>query len=63
MYKEINSHFVGISENIGYAMTFKILLDDSKESVCRSIVHSALDPDLMKLCVEPNTSTDDIKVT
>ena len=39
-------------------MTFKILLDKSHKIVCRSIVRSALDPDLLNLRLEPNFSSD-----
>ena len=57
--KEVRGRFVVISEHIGHAMTFKILLDDSNEIVCRSIVRSALDPKLPNLRVEPNIKIED----
>lgn len=40
--KEVCSRFVGISENIGHAMTFKIVLDKSYEVVCGSLVRYTL---------------------
>ena len=46
---KVRGRFVGISEHIGHAMTFQILLDDTKKIVHRSIVRSALDPDLLNL--------------
>ena len=49
--KEVCGRFVGISENIGHAMTLKILLDDSNRIVCHSIVCSGLDPKLVNLRV------------
>ena len=47
--KEVFGRFVGISEHIGHAMTFLVLLDDSKKIVSRSLVHSVLDSDLLNL--------------
>ena len=56
--KEVCGRFVGICEHIGHNMTFKILLDDSHEIVCRSLVCSALDPDLLNLRLEPGFPDD-----
>ena len=50
---EARGRFVGISEHIGHAMTFQLLLDDTKKIVHRSLVRSALDPDLLNLRLEP----------
>ena len=36
--------FVGISENVGHALTFKILTDETKKIIHRSRRHSALNP-------------------
>ena len=55
--KEVRGRFVEISEQIRHSMTFKILLDDSNKIVCRSIVFSALDPDLINLRVKPDYGT------
>ena len=49
---EVHGCFVGISKHIGHAMTFQILLDDTKEIVHCSLVSSALDPDLLNLRLE-----------
>ena len=45
--KEVRGRFVGISEHIGHVMIFLVLLDNIKEIVSRSLVHSALDTDLL----------------
>ena len=39
--KEARGHFVRISENVGHTMTYKILTDDTKKIIHRSIVRSA----------------------
>ena len=39
---EGRGHWVGITENVGHAMTYKILTDDTKKVIYRSNVHSAL---------------------
>ena len=41
--KECFGHFVGIAENVGDALTYLILTDDTQEIICRSVVRSALD--------------------
>ena len=41
--REKKGHFVGIAENIGHAMTYKILTDDTRKLICRSNIRSALD--------------------
>jgi len=43
--KELCSHWVGISENVGNFMTFKILTDDTKRVIYRLNIRSAADPD------------------
>ena len=52
--KEVCSRFVGISEHIGHAMTFLVLLDDTKEIVSRFLVYSALGTDLLNRRLEAN---------
>jgi hypothetical protein len=41
--REAKGHFVGISEHVGHAMTFKILTADTKKIIHRSGVRTALD--------------------
>jgi hypothetical protein len=36
--------FVGIAENVGHVMTYKILTDDTHKVICRANVRSATDP-------------------
>ena len=38
---EERGHFVGIAENVGHAMTFKILTDDTNTVINRSNIRSA----------------------
>ena len=38
---EGHRHFVGIAENLGHSMTFKILTSDTNKIIYRSSVHSA----------------------
>jgi len=40
---EKHGRFVGISEHVGHALTFKILTDDTKKIIYSSQVHSAMD--------------------
>ena len=39
--REKRGHFVGISEHVGHAMTFKVLTDDTNKIISRSNVRSA----------------------
>ena len=39
--RERRGYFVGIAENVGHQMTFKILTDDTNKVICRSNVRSA----------------------
>ena len=39
--KECLGHFVGIAENVGDTMTFKVLTDDTQEVIARSTIRSA----------------------
>ena len=41
--KELSGRFVGIAENVGDALTFLILTDDTKEVIARSVVRPAED--------------------
>jgi hypothetical protein len=42
--REKHGHFVGISESVRHAMTFKILMDDTLKVIHQSNVRSALNP-------------------
>jgi hypothetical protein len=42
--REKRGHFVGISESVGHAMTFKILTDDTLKVIHQSNVRSSLNP-------------------
>ena len=42
--RECKGHFVGIAENVGHAMTFKILTDDTHKVIFWSNIQTALDP-------------------
>ena len=55
--KEVRGCFVVIFENIWHTMNLKILIDDSNKIVCRSIVLSALDSDVLNLRVKPDAGT------
>ena len=39
--RELRGHFVGIAENVGHALTFKILTDDTSKVIYRSNVRPA----------------------
>jgi hypothetical protein len=51
--REKRGHFVGISESVGHAMTFKILMDDTLKVIHRSNVRSALNPHAKNLRLDP----------
>jgi hypothetical protein len=51
--REKRGHFVGISESVGHAMTFKILTDDTLKVIHRSNVRSALNPHAKNLRLDP----------
>ena len=42
--KEDPGYFVGFGENVGDALTFKILTQDCKQVLHRSVVRAAIDP-------------------
>ena len=42
--KELPGHFIGIAKNTGDALTFKILCEDGRTIIERSVVRSAIDP-------------------
>jgi hypothetical protein len=51
--REKHGHFVGISESVGHAMTFKILTDDTLKVIHQSNVRSALNPHSKNLQLDP----------
>ncbi len=51
--REERGHFVGLSHNVGHAMTFKILSDQSLTVLHRSNVRSANDPSDPNLRLDP----------
>jgi hypothetical protein len=51
--REKRGHFVGISESVRHAMTFKILMDDTLKVIHRSNVRSALNPHAKNLRLDP----------
>jgi hypothetical protein len=50
--REKRRHFVGISESVGHAMTFKILTDDTLKVIRRSNVRLALNPHAKNLLLD-----------
>jgi hypothetical protein len=58
-------HFVGISESVGLAMTFKILTDNTLKVIHRSNVRLALNPHAKNLRLDPlepgNVATPTVK--
>jgi hypothetical protein len=55
--KECRGRWVGISENVGNFMTFKILTDDTHKIIYRSNLRSARDPNAQNLCIDPLNTT------
>ena len=51
--KELHGHWVGISENVGNFMTFKVLTDDMLKVIHHSNVCSACDLASKNLCLDP----------
>ena len=51
--KEHCRHWVGISENVGNFMTFKVLTDDTLKVIHWLNIHSACDPTAKNLCLDP----------
>ena len=49
---EGRGRWVGIAENVGHDMTYKILTDDTKKVIYRSNVHSALTKEDHNKCVD-----------
>jgi hypothetical protein len=51
--REKRGHFIGISESVGHAMTFKILTDNPLKVIHQSSVRSALNPHAKNLQLDP----------
>jgi hypothetical protein len=51
--KELHGQWVGVSENVGHFMTYKILTDDTHQIIYRSNIRSAADPNARNLCLDP----------
>jgi hypothetical protein len=47
--KELRGRWVGVSENVGHFMTYKILTDDTRRIIHRSNIRSAADPNVRNL--------------
>ena len=53
--EERRGHFVGIAEHVGHRLTYKILTDDTKKVIQRSVVRSAADPSTANLRADYDT--------
>jgi hypothetical protein len=51
--KELRGRWVGVSENVGHFMTYKILTDDTCRIIHRSNIHSVADPNARNLRLDP----------
>jgi hypothetical protein len=51
--KELHGLWVGVSENVGHFMTYKILMDDTRRIIHRSNIHLVADPNARNLCLDP----------
>jgi hypothetical protein len=51
--KELCRRRVGVSENVGHFMTYKILTDDTRRIIHRSNIRSVADPNARILCLDP----------
>ena len=56
--KEKSVYFVGIAENVGDALTFLIIKNDTGNIISRSVVRSKCE-EFPNLCVERDTNVDD----
>ena len=53
MSKECHGQWVGISENVGNFMTFKVLTDDILKVIHCLNIHLVHDPDSKNMCLDP----------
>jgi hypothetical protein len=51
--KDLCRQWVGVSENVGHFMTYKILMDDTRRIIHRSNIRSAADPHARNLRLDP----------
>jgi len=51
--REKRGRFVGIAQNVGHAMTFKILTDDTRKVITRSVIRSAATDKAPNLRLDP----------
>jgi hypothetical protein len=51
--KELHGRWVGVSENVGHFMTYKILTDDTHQIIHRSNTRLPADPNARNLCLDP----------
>ena len=51
--KEMRARWVGAGENIGTMMCWKLVDDVSGKIICRSTIHSAIEPGTANLQVDP----------
>ena len=59
--KECRGRWVGISENVGNFMTFKILTDDTHKTIYSSNLCLARNPNARNLCIDPlNTDSPEV---
>jgi hypothetical protein len=50
--KELHGQWVGVSENVGHFMTYKILTDDTHRITHRSNIRLVADPNARNLCLD-----------
>jgi hypothetical protein len=51
--KELRGQWVGVSENVGHFMTYKIMTEDTHQIIHHSNIHLAADPNARNLCLDP----------
>ena len=56
--KEIRARWIGVSEQVGGAMCWKVVTEKTEKILYRSSIRSALDPSLRNLSLDPLKSTD-----
>ena len=56
--KEVRARWVGVSENVGGPMTWKVVTEKTQKVLCQSAIRTALDPSMRNLSLDPLKSTD-----
>jgi hypothetical protein len=51
--KELHGQWVGVSENVGHFMTYKIMTGDTRRIIYHSNIRSATDPNAQNLHLDP----------